>query len=539
MAKDNKEILRDQDDMRDERRQEESAWRDIARILSPDEQDFDRNSFTDRDSYDVFDSSPLMSLQDFAGSMFGENINPAERWMELGIADKDLEKWGPVKAWLWRRATRHYQSLSPAVSNFYSEATAWLSNLGRYGNGFQYQEEWVGRATIIDKAIAAGEAFIRLDVGGNVDQFNREFKLTGRQMKARWSADQCPSCDDGRSYQLVHAVYRNPDYTRGMLGPRGMAFCSTHVSPDLKDFRIEKNYYELPYHSLFWNKRAGRTYATGPGHIARADMNMLNEMERSALVDAQFGAEPLLLTNKEGIFTAADIHPNAILEGALSDQGKKLVDVMQRGDNSQRAEQKNEQVRGRIKEVFYFSMTQLINRPQMTATEWAGWKSEKLRILGPNLVRIQQGLASFIARRDRILDRAGVFAQDPMPPELKGHNISVEFVSPFAKAQKLATGQGVMQWIGALGQLAEASQDPSVMDVVNKDGVARVLHDAFVGMPDVINDQQAVQQTRDARAQQQQQQQQLEQAANAAGVVADVAHAHQAMTLSNQRGRPQ
>lgn len=535
------DLTKDHEAMRDERRLEEPAWRDIARIVSPDEQDFDKNSTTDPDAYDVYDSTPLMALEEFAGGMFGESINPAERWMELAIADKDLQKWGPVQGWLYRRASKHLRSLMPSASNFYTEATAWFSNLGRYGNAFQYQEEWVGRGMIIDKSIAAGQAFIRLDPAGHLERFDREWKWTGRQMKAFYGA-AAASCDDARQYQLLHAVYPNPDFRPGMLGPRGMMFASTSWSPDDKAFRVDKAYYEMPYHALFWNTRAGKSYARGPGHIARPDMNTLNEMERANLIDAQFAAEPLILTNKEGIFTAADIVPNSVLEGAITEQGKELVKTLQRGDNPQRAENKTDQVRNRVKEAFKFSMMQLINRPQMTATEWMGWKEEKLRTLGPQLVRIQQGLGTYVARRDRILDRAGQFADDPMPPELAGHPIAVEFVSPLAKAQKLAQGRAVLQWIGALGQIAEFTKNPAVMDVVNTDGSARVLHDGMVGMPDVINDQKAVEQIRQARAQQMLEQQKMEQAAQGAGIIADVAHAAKAMSTTGSTtgagGRP-
>lgn len=536
MNRDVADLEKDHEAMREERRREEPSWRDISRILS-DEQEFDKNETVDPDNYDVFDSTPLMALEEFVGGLFGESINPADRWMELAIADKDLQKWGPVQGWLWRRASTHLRSFAPSAGNFYTEATAWFSNLGRLGNGFQYQEEWAGHQMIIDKAIAAGQAFIRLDVAGRLEAFDREFKWTGRQMKSFYG-DAAYKCEDGRKYQLVHAVYPNPDFKPGMLGPRGMAMASTTWSPDDKNFRFDKGYYEMPYHAVMWIPRAGSTYARGPGHIARADMNTLNEMERSNLIDAQFAAEPLLLTNKEGMFSAADIVPNNILEGALNDQGKELLKTLQRGDNPQRSEQKSDQVRNRVKEAFKFSMMQVINRPQMTAEEWMGWKAEKQEKLGPQLVRIQQGLGRYVARRDRILDRAGQFADDPMPPELNGHNIAVEFVSPLAKAQKLATGRAVLQWIGALGQIADQSKDPTVMDVVNKEGASRVLHDAMVGMPDVINDQKTVAGIRHARAQQMQEQQQMEQAAQGAGIIADVAHASKAISTVPAGGKP-
>lgn len=527
-----KDLEKHHEGMRDIRRRDEPAFRDIARIVRPDEQSFERGEITNRDDYEVFDSTPLYALTEFAAGMFTEATNPAERWFDLTIGDKDLAAWGPVQNWLWGEATLLFNSLSPAASGFYAAAPGWFSNCGAFGNAFLGQEEWIERKTIIDRNLPIGQCFIDVDAGDNLNAFNREFKLRGDQAKG-WFGDAAKGLQDDRTYTIVHAVYENPQLAPGKLGPAGMRYASTYFSPDDRNFRRDLGYYELPYHPLFWDKRSGRPWAVGPGHNARADMNVNNEMARSNMVDAQFAAEPMLLTAKEGMFTSADISPNAILEGALNADGKELVKPVQRGDNSARAEHKHQQIKDAIKEGFYFSLMQVRSRPQMTATEFMGWKSERLRTLAPNLVRVQQGLASFIARRYRILARAG--QTSPMPPELQGHNIAVEFVSPLAKAQKLATGQAVMQWIGMLGQIAEFSQDPSVMDVLNKDGASRVLHSAIVGMPDVLNDQRVVAGIRQARAQQQAQQQKIEQAAQGAGIIADVAHARQAMSLSDQR----
>ena len=518
--------------MRDSKALEEPAFRDIARILRPDDQSFARGEKIDRDAYDLFDSTPLYANAEFASGMFTEAVNPAERWMELTIEDKDLAKWGPVQAWLWGEASLVFNSLSPAVSGFYGAAHGWFANGGAFGNAFEYQEEWVGKQKIIDLNIPIGQSFFDVDIAGDMCSFDREWRVKGWQAQ-EFFGDAARGLNADREYTLVHAVYQNPDYKPGMIGQRGKLMASTYYTPDDRDFRVDRGYFEMPYAPLFWDKRNGRAWASGPGHNARADMNMNNEIARSNMVDAQFSAEPLILTSKEGLFSAADIMPNNILEGALNPEGKKQVEYLQRGDNSARAESKAQQVRDAIKEAWHFNLDQVAGRPQMTATEFMGWKAERLRQLAPHLVRVQQGLAAFVGRRYRILARAGQTM--PPPPELAGHNVAVEFVSPLAKAQRLATGQAVMQWVGMLGEVAKAKGDPSVLDNINEDGVARVLHEAIVGEPAVLNDQNTVAGKRQQRAQFEQQQIQAENASKAAGMVADVAHASQAMTLSQKR----
>jgi hypothetical protein len=517
-----------------ERGREEPAWRDIAAIADPDGQEFSPGERRDRDDVEVFDSTPIYAVDDFVGGMFGESMNPSERWGELTSGDDDLDKYGPVKKWLWDQMTDLYGTYSPTVCNFYSECTPWLGSTALYGNGFMYQEEWPERRIIIDKAVPIGESYIALDIAGNLCEFDRAFTLTGAQMKQKFGNLAAAAREEQR-YTVIHSVCENYDFRQGMLGDRGMRFASTYVCEELRDFRRDKGYYEMPYHPLFWKKRSGRAWAAGPGHNARADMNMNNEIERTNMVAAQFDAEPLMLTHDDAAVSVDDIVPNAVLSGTMSAQGKRLLEYMERKSKPQHAEMKAKERKDAIRTAFLYGVMQILaNRPQMTATEFLGLKAEKLKLAGPYLVRIQQGLAGHVARRFAILNRAG--QTRPPPPELQGRPLAVKFVSPLAKAQEAATGSGVLQWITSLGQMSTATGDPRYLQSPDPDEVSRVLHNAMVKLPSVIRDQKVIDAERAATAKQVAQQQQIEQASQLASINADVAHANQAQTLSKARG---
>ncbi|NJL73012.1 MAG: hypothetical protein HC888_16430 [Candidatus Competibacteraceae bacterium] len=91
-----------------------------------------------------------------------------------------------------------------------------------------------------------------------------------------------------------------------------------------------------------------------------------------------------------------------------------------------------EQRRNAVREGFYFSLMQMVGSPNMTATEWMGRQEEKLRLLGPNLGRIQsEFLSPLIKRRFGLLQRA---EQLPPPPEeIQGSAMRIEYVSPLAR----------------------------------------------------------------------------------------------------------
>jgi Bacteriophage head to tail connecting protein len=528
------DIEKPQAHMESQRAREEPTWRELARFLRPDGQEFTLGERRERNGYDdPYDSTPLYALDDFVGGTFIKAINPAERWCSFTIEDKKLAEYRPVKQFLWDYAGAVFSSLDPARDNFYLSAPAWFADMGGFGTGWLWQEEWVGQSQIICQPIPIGETFKDVDFAGNTNRIHRKFIRTGEQCKGMFG-EAAKDFVDTREYALIHAVYPNPDFRPGNPFKRYMRFKSCYVSPDNKNFSVEGGYNELPVHELEWSKRSGRAWATGPGHNALADMRGNDEMERSALTALQFEAEPQWLVQDEDIMTAADIQPNGMIYGGINENGKEMVAPLKRGENLVLPLQKQQMVRAAIQKAFHFGLTSVLQaRPQMTAQEVLSYQSDELKQLAPNLVRIYRGAGAFVGRRASLLARMG---KAPVPPpEMAGQNISIEFASPFTKAQKSDTAKGVLGWVNTKVQLAESTQDPEWLDDVDKDGVSAVLHDAMTGVPEVMLDPRQVAAKRQQRSAAQAQQAQLEQATQMSEVNANNAHAAQARTLA--RGR--
>jgi len=516
---------------------EEPIWRELAALWRPDDRDFDARERHDRrDDDDIFDSTPLYALDDFAGGMFGMSVNPATRWFEFGAEDPDFARWQPAREWLYQAANVVYSSCSPAVSRFYQMSPQWIANLGAFGHGPFYQEE-TEPGTLMDVALPIGQVYLDRDAAGNYDTIHRKYKRKGRQVRQQFG-DRVPSnLDDKRDYVCCQAIRKNPDFRLGALGPRGKPWLSTYFSPDIKDLFINGGYYELPVHIPTWDDREGSAYARGPGHNARADAQQLQEMERSHIVAAQYTAEPPLLLEEENVLSAADLQPAALLYGTMSDAGKQKAAFLEKKGQLTLSLQQSEQRRAAIRTAFHFNLMQIaMQRPQMTATEFLGLQEETLKLMAPNLVRVQVGgLSSFLTRRYRILERAG--KMPPPPPEFANRRVTIEYISPLAKVQRIAEGRGVLQLQAALESMAVT--DPGVRDWFNGDKAASVVSEAFTAVPDILRDDRDVRAIRQQKAQQAQQEMQLAQAERGAGVIANVSHAAQAASLSQQRGRPQ
>lgn len=527
-----KALLARHEQLKTARMREEPGWRELARLFTPEDVDIDVRADTPVDFSEIFDATHLNAADSFEGGIFSQLVNPANRWFELSVdGDPDLSKWGPVKEHLWQRAQALYASLSPASSSFYAEAPTWIGHVGVFGHGPFWQEERPG-SRIVDRAMPIGEIYIDVDADGEIFTIHREYPLTGLQYRRDFGAIDGDPIDDTARYVIVHCVRANPGYRPGALGNAGKPWLSTYVSPDRKNLVREGGYYELPCHVPMWKRRAGRAYATGPGARTRPDVSTLQEMERSHLVAAQFAAEPPLLLHEDSGLTAADIFPNAMLHGTMNEAGKQLVGALNRGARLELSHEQSDARRKAIRDAWFFGIMQLVTRPQMTATEFLGFQEESLRLLGPNLVRIQTGgLSPFIARRNNILDRAG--RMPPAPQELAGKRLEIQYKSPLAKLMQVAEARAVLQYHSAIE--AFAISDPEVRDKFNADGAADLLHEAMVGDPRVRRSDQEVEAIRQARANRLAQEQQLADTAAAVTIKAENAHADQAESLA--RGR--
>lgn len=510
---------------------EERIWKQIAELLRPEDQDFQGKTADANAMDEIFDSTPLYALEDFTGGMFGQLTNPANDWFGLGIDDEDLMLYQPVKQWFWTAKQRIRATLSGTMSSFYTEVPAWFADTGAFGLGALYTEEELGRGTFLDRAIPLRELYIDTDAGGRIDAVHREFVLRGRQVLQMFPGT--PNVNERQEYTIVHIVMQNPNVIPGRIGPEGMAWLSIYVSPHLPALERRGGYHENPYHCITWSRRSGKIYPRGPGHIARPDMRTLQEMEKNDLIADQFASDPMKLVHAEADFGPADMVPGATLFGGMSDQGKALVQALHpNGQIRDRGVHKQEK-RAQIKEAFYFSVMQLINRPQMTATEFTGFQEETLRRLAPNLERVQQGgLTPFILRRFRILERAG--ALPPPPPELEQRLLSVSYLSPLAKVQQMQQARAADQLFGRVMQAAQV--DPAVIDTFDIDQYIAVTHAASVAPPSLLRSPDAIEQRRQQRAQAQAQQTALDQAKQQVEIAATGAHAMQASSLA--KGRP-
>jgi hypothetical protein len=455
----------------------------------------------------VFDSTPLLALDAFSGGIYGMMTNPANRWFALRLQDEDLNDFDPVRDWLYEVETRILDSFGPDVTRFYSTLPAFYCDVAAFGTAIHYSEEIPGSHRVNDNVRSLAECVIAESAFGEVDTVYRRFGLTGRQSleqfgdalatRTKQRAERDPHC----MIYFLHCVSANTEYAGESLDKAKRPYLSEYVEEESRHMVARGGYYELPYQVARWSTAAGEVYGRGIGEQVLPDVKMLNRMDETSIKAAQKMADPPLAAPDEGVIKAARTWPGGITYGAIDQQGNQLLKPLYTGGDTRLTLEMMDQRRNSIKEAFYFSLMQMIGSPNMTATEWMGRQEEKLRLLGPNLGRIQcEFLNPLIKRRFGLLLRAGQLP--PPPQEIQGRAMSVEYVSPLARMQMAGEAQSVVRLYQSLGMIAQI--DPGVMDNVDNDEAVKILGRGWAVPQPMLRGKDEVAQLRDHRAQQQQ-----------------------------------
>ena len=467
----------------------ESQWQDVAEYTRPIRNEFlGKKTPGDRRYQRTFDASPLLAVDNFASGIYGMMTNPANSWFDLAMDDEDLNDYEPVREWLYDTRGRILQSFGPQVSRFYSVIPMLYADLACFGTAVFYSEEQVGSSRINDTVRALSECCVDENEYGEVDTVYRKFTMGAKNAVNAFPqvSERVHKLADKSPYEqvsFIHCVEPDGDYRPNRIGRNSKPFLSLYVEEESKRIVREGGYEEQPYHVPRWSQAAGEIYGRGIGEMVIADVKSLNRMGETQLKVAQKTADPPLGAPDEGVIRQLRTWPGGITYGAIDAQGNQLVKPLYTGGDHRITLEIAEQRRTVIREAFYFSLMQMVGSPDMTATEWLGRQEEKLRLMGPNLGRIQsEFLSPLINRRFGLLLRAGALL--PPPEEIAGRTLNVEYVSPLARAQMAGEANAVNRLYASIMPLAEL--DPSIMDNVDNDEAVQVLAKGFAVNPKII-----------------------------------------------------
>jgi hypothetical protein len=291
--------------------------------------------------------------------------------------------------------------------------------------------------------------------------------------------------------KCLHVIVPASDYQVRSPWP----YISAYTDLEAKHIMGAKGYNELPFMAPRFYKNPWEMYGRGPGTTALPDVKMLQEVMRTTIRAAQKATDPPLQAPDDGFLNPIRTTPGGVnfYKSGTTDR----IEPIKFGSDPGIGYDVVNDLRARIREIFFIDQLQLQEGPQMTATEVLQRTEEKLRLMGPLMGRLQtELLGPMLSRVFGILSRQGKIP--PKPPIMESQAMRPHYTSPIARAQEQVEANGIMRSLQVLTPFLE--MDPQVADRFNGDEMTKGVFEMFSVSPRFLNDDKAVQGIREKRA---------------------------------------
>lgn len=500
-------------------------WREISDNLLPRSGRFflsDRNKGEKRHN-NIYDSTGTRSLRVLAAGLMAGMTSPARPWFRLTTSDPDLDESAAVKQWL--KDVRLQMMMVFSRSNTYRALHSMYEELGAFGTASSVIVPNFD-TVIHHHPLTAGQYCIAEGADGRVNTLYRELSMSVVQMVREFGYKNCSRTvqnmyDRGNLDQFIplyHAIEPRADRDLSKRDDVNMPIrsCYFEQGGNEDDILRESGYRDFIGICPRWAVAGGDIYGNSPAMEALGDIKQLQheQLRKAQAIDYQT-KPPLqapISTKANGVNTL----PGGVTYVDAANPSGGMRTAFEVNLNLQYLREDIMDVRERIRAAFHADMFLMLasnTTGQMTATEVAERHEEKLLMLGPVLERLHNEMLSpMIELTFTRMVEAG--AVPPPPEELQGMDLSVEFVSMLAQAQRAVATNSIDRFVGNLG--AVAGIKPDVLDKFDADKWADTYADALGVDPDLIVPGEQVALIRQARAQAAQQAQQQEQMAMAA-----------------------
>lgn len=482
-------------------------WQEITTYLLPRN---GRYFVQDRDKgwrrhNNIYDNTGTRALRVLGAGMMAGATSPARPWFRLATADPALNAYQPVKLWL-DDVTKRMQYVFQK-SNTYRALHGMYEELGAFGTAASIVLP-DHKSVIHHYPLTVGEYCIATDYQGKVCTLYREFEKPVAEIVKEFGYNNCSTVvknmfDRGSLDQwirLIHAIEPRADRDHRKKDNKNMAWGSYYfeVGGNPDKYLSESGFKDFPALVPRWATAGGDIYGNSPGMEVLGDVKQLQHEQLRKAQAIDYKTKPPLqvstsMKNRDvetlpGGITFIDGNTGGGIKTAFEvnlDLSHLLMDI--------------QDVRERVRGGFYadlFLMLANATDTRMTATEVAERHEEKLLMLGPVLERLHNELLDpLIDMTFNRMIEANILP--PIPQELQGMELSVEFVSMLAQAQRAIGTNSVDRFVGSLGAVAQYK--PDVLDKFDADNWADAYSDMLGIDPSMVVAGEQVAKIRQAR----------------------------------------
>lgn len=493
-----------------------SKWyqqqRDVSRFINPKRGFFEGyvpNWNAQIDHRLIISGRPRRCVRTLAAGMQSGLSTPSRPWFVVGLPDRDLEKFGPVKDWL--EIVRDIMMRIYSGSNIYHSFHQTYEELGMFGTGaFGIHEDF--ESVLRTRAYTAGEYFLANDATGRVNAFGRRLWKTVDNVVNEYGWKNC-TVKTQLAYKagqrdvfisLFELCEANTTRIDGKIGYEGMKYRQVTWEEDAPENKIlyKGGYNEFPDVCPRWDTvTTADTYGVGPGMYALGDVKSTYRLKKDLLLGVNKKVDPPVIINGS-VQGHANMNPGGITRSSSQTPNPGAQPAYQVDIDIKDGAEFLQSFYRDLDEEFYtdlFAAMLSTDATQKTAAEIAARHEEKLLLLGPVLERVFSEMFDPTFHRSfMIILRAGLIP--PPPPEIMGMKMTPRYVSLLAQAQQMVATAANEKGLAFLGNMAGIK--PEALDVVNFDEMTREEMTALGVSERCMNGPEVVASIRQQRAKQ-------------------------------------
>lgn len=518
--------------LKQERSSWEDLWRDIRDYCLPDLGCFSGEDATQGSKRyrKILDAEAIDCADVLAAGLLGGVSSPSRPWLRLTTMDPDLDKNAAVKEWL--NKVQDLLLLYFSKAECYNALHQSYLELPVFGTACTIVKPHPEQLISLQN-LTIGEYWLAEDDYGKVDTMYRRLSLTAKQMVQQWGFEavnndvrQAFEKDPFTRFNVIHAIEprieRNPDKRDN----KNMPWQSVYFQEGVQDKVLsESGFRNFPALCPRWMTSGGSVYGRGPGAKALSAQKSLQRLHLRLAELVDYGTRPPILYPSTLKDQLSQFKPGGRV--AVNPQEAPIIRSMwEVRTDPQAMLALIQSTRQDIQRIFFVNVFQMIaataNQTDRTATEVQALEQEKVMMLGPVLERLHTELL------DPLVTNAFGFMVEynmlpEVPEELYGRELSIEYVSVLAEAQKNASANGIVRTAQQIGLLAQIN--PQAVDKLDVDATIDQLADMNGVPPPLIVTGQKVALIRQQRAEQQQAQMQAAQLQQAMTSLKDLGQA--------------
>ena len=530
----------------------ETEWQNTAKYFRPIKTDITSEK-TPGDKKDMFvsnDSTAVVALENFASILNGTLTNKATPWFTLKIDDEELKDNDQVAEYLKTVADKMWNIIYDTKGNFENAHYENLKDFGTFGTIAMKIEE--GKTSLINfKAIHIKNILISENEEGKVDTCILLMKMSAKDIVKKFEGGNVDEIikktsveKPNTSFDIRLYVMPRDERDKNKIDVLNKPFKGIWYDPTHKKIIMETGFDSYPIATGRSAKGINEAYGTGQAMYALADARTLNRMWYDYFFSVQRVNRPAWIANAQ-FEKQLDLQPDAINYTKSAVANGRALEAINNNIAINPLENLIAQKQEAIRKIFFLDKLSVLDDPRATATQILELRAESYRIMGSIASSLQQYLEAILDRVYDILFKLS-YAQDgnftllpdaPFPEmpdimmgtidEITGKKtfpkMKIEFINPINQANQLGKNNSVDVFLMSIMNLAQAN--PSILDTVDFDAIARYKADILQIDPNLIKNSDKVEEERNARQQQMAQQQEMVNANTEANTLATMKQA--------------